>query len=314
MEKEKIICQCCLNEDQSQFVEKYNLKEYIILECKKCSFNFIPQKNEEFIDYQNYKDEEELKQVRQGNNWLKVQRNLLRYKLIRKYKKSGFLFDLGTGWGHFLYTGKQLGYDVYGIEVANNPYIYAKNDLNLPVDHIDFFQLDKPNKSYDIITMWDVFEHINQADLVVEKCSNLIKDSGYLFMQIPQIDSFVAKHQKENWTMIGPGHVNYFSKKTIPIILNRHGFDIVKIKSSIEFKLFLMFVVYSWIKKRQQKGQAGLNISHSERQEYFNKITKKPKLILRLLVLLHNIIYNLLSFLNIGEEMVVVAKKRENNE
>ncbi len=310
MGKENIICQCCLNDDPSQFIEKYDLKEFVVVECKKCSFNFVPQNNEEFVDYKDYKDDEELKQIRQGNNWLKVQRNLLRYKLIRKYKKSGSLFDLGTGWGHFLYTGKQLGYDIYGIEIADNPYIYAKNDLNLPVDHVDFFELDKPDNSYDIITMWDVFEHINNADLVLEKCSDLIKDDGYLFIQVPQIDSFVAKRQKENWTMIGPGHVNYFSKKTIPIILDRHGFDIVKIKSSIEFKLFLMFVVYSRIQKKKQKDQTSSDIAHSERQEYFNKITKRPKFVLKLFVLAHNIAYNLLSFLNIGEEMIVVAKKR----
>ena len=124
MEKEEIICPCCLNDDSSQFVEKYNFKEYVVLECKKCTFNFVPQKKDEIVDYQDYKDEKELELIRQGNNWLKVQRNLLRYKLIRKYKKSGSLFDLGTGWGHFLYTGKLLGYDVHGIEIANNPYIY----------------------------------------------------------------------------------------------------------------------------------------------------------------------------------------------
>lgn len=300
-----------MNDDPAQFIEKYKHSEYVVFECQKCSFNFIPQGYGKSTDYQNYKDDEALRAIRQGNNWLKIQRNLLRYKLIRKYKKTGFLFDLGTGWGHFLYTGKLLGYDVYGIEPANNPYIYAKNDLNLPVDKIDFFQMEKPDSSYDIITMWDVFEHINEADSVIEKCSNLIKDNGYIFIQVPQIDSFIAKRQKENWTMMNAGHVNYFSKKTIPIILNRHGFDVVKIKSSIEFKLFLMFVVYSRKKKKKDKNQISPAISHAERQEYFNKVTKKPKIVLKLFVFMHNIVYNLLSFFNIGEEMIVVAKKRQ---
>ncbi|MCL2041894.1 MAG: class I SAM-dependent methyltransferase [Bacteroidales bacterium] len=310
MEKEQIICQCCLNDDTSQFIERYKKNGFVVLECKKCSFNFIPPRYRENVTYGDYKSDDTLMQIRQGNNWLKVQRNLLRYKLIRKYKKSGTLFDLGVGWGHFLYTGRLLGYDVYGIEIANNPYIYAKNDLNLPVDQIDFFQMDKPDKSYDIITMWDVLEHIDKADLVIEKCSKLIKDNGYIIIQVPQIDSFIAKRQKESWTMMGLDHVNYFSKKNIPVILNRHGFDVVKIKSSIEFKLLLMFVVLPWVKKRKNKGQTSPAISHPERQKYFNKITAKPKIILKLFVWVHNIIYNILSFFNIGEEMIVVAKKR----
>jgi 2-polyprenyl-3-methyl-5-hydroxy-6-metoxy-1,4-benzoquinol methylase len=239
-------------------------------------------------------------QIRNGNDWLKIQRHLLRFKLIQKYIKSGKLFDLGVGWGHFLLTGKQLGYDVYGIEISNYPYIYAKEDLGLPVDHIDFFKMEP--KSFDIITMWDVLEHIDNANLVIEKCSGMVNKNGFLIIQVPQIDSLVAKLKKENWNMMGLDHVNYFSKKTITLLLNKHGFEVVKIKSSIELKLLLLYTILPWVKK--------VKISSSERQEYFNKTTKKPKWLLMIMVAFHNFIYRLLSYLNIGEEMIVVAQKK----
>lgn len=305
---DKIFCACCLNHDISQFEEKFRKNNIVILECRKCSFIFIPWHYRKDIAYADYKDDLVLQQIRKGNNWLKLQRHLLRFELIRKYKKTGSLFDLGAGWGHFLLAGQQLGYSVYGIEISKNPYIYAKNDLNLPVDHLDFFKLEKENESYDIITMWDVLEHVDEANLMIEKCALLIKKNGYIFIQVPQIDSFIARIRKEKWNMMGLDHVNYFSRKTITNLLARHGFEVVKIKSSIELKLLLMYTILPWIKKIEGGKQE--MISSSERQEYYNKTAEKPKFILKIFVIVHNIIYKLLSSLNIGEEMIVVARKK----
>ena len=82
------------------------------------------------------------------------------------------------------------------------PFQYAKQDLKLPVERIDFFDLEVEDRTYDIITTWDVLEHIVDADKVIEKCEKMLKSGGYLFIQVPQIDSFFAKLWKENWRNI----------------------------------------------------------------------------------------------------------------
>lgn len=306
--EEGIKCQCCSNTDTSKFKEKFIKGDITILECMNCSFIFIPSYYRKNIQYHLYKDEDTLKQVQSGNDWLKVQRHLLRIKLIKRYIKSGSLFDLGAGWGHFLVAAKQEGYQIYGVEVSKYQYIYAKENLNLPVDHIDFFKMEK--RQFDIITMWDVLEHIDEVDLFVGKCSEMINKNGYLILQVPQIDSFIAKMKKENWNMMGLDHVNYFSKKTITLVLEKHGFEVQRIKSSMELKLFLMYTILPWIKKLKGSNKEDGSISSAERQEYFNKTTSKPKWVLKIMLFMHNILYNLLSFLGIGEEMIVVAKKK----
>lgn len=305
---DKMYCACCGNNNPDMFNEKYVKNDIVVLECKSCSFNFIPYYFRKNITYTDYKNEAVLEAVRNGNNWLKVQRHLLRYELIGKYKKQGKLFDLGVGWGHFMLAGNQLGYDTYGIEISQNPYIYSKEDLKLNVDHVDFFKLDKPAESYDIITMWDVLEHIDDADKVIEKCAYLTKKDGYIFIQVPQIDSYFATRQKEKWKMMGLDHVNYFSKKTITHLLARYGYEVVEIKSSIELKLLLMYTILPWIKSFS--GKKNEQITSAERQQYYNKTTQKPMWMLKLMVFVHNIIYKTLSALNIGEEMIVVARKK----
>src|SRR5574343_505555 len=311
---EEIRCCVCGNQNKQNFKVKYQKEKFAVVVCNDCDFHFIPPYYRKRITYGNYKDEKVTEALRQGNNWVKVQRHILRMKFIRKYKSSGDLFDLGAGWGHFMLAAKETGFNVSGIEISEQPYLYSKNDLKLPVEHIDFFDM-KEEKKFDVITMWDVLEHIDKADAFVEKCSRVTKPGGILVLQVPQIDSYYAKKYKDNWKMMGLDHVNYFSKKTITILLEKYGYKVEKIKSSFELKLFLMYTLLPLFKrltgrsKAKTTQEANYEIKSSERQTYFNKFTSRPKWQLKIFVFVHNVIYNLLSFLNIGEEMMVVARK-----
>jgi 2-polyprenyl-3-methyl-5-hydroxy-6-metoxy-1,4-benzoquinol methylase len=311
---EEIRCCVCGNHDPLKFHLKYQKDKFAVVSCDNCGFLFIPPYYRKQIKYEQYKNADVTAAVRSGNNWVKVQRHKLRFKFIRRYIKSGKLFDLGAGWGHFMLAGKELGYDVYGIEIADQPYQYCVNDLKLPVDHIDFFKMNE-SKKFDVITMWDVLEHIDKANEFLDKCSRLSKPGGWLFLQVPQIDSYFAKKYKDEWKMMGLDHVNYFSKDTITKILSQHGYEIVKIKSSFEIKLLIMYTILPWLKKMKGKKKQSVNevskgINAAERQQYFNKFTSRPMWQLKMFVAIHNMIYNSLSGMNIGEEMMVAARRK----
>ena len=308
---QSIRCCVCGNDEAGRFSQKYAREQFVVAACDRCGFLFIPPYYRRHITYEQYKGPEVTEAVRRGNNWIKVQRHKLRFRFISKFVKSGRLFDLGAGWGHFMLAGRELGYDVYGIEIAEQPWKYCVGDLGLPVDHLDFFRLD-PSRRFDIVTMWDVLEHIDRADSFIEKCAQHTVPGGYLFLQVPQIDSFVAKREKDRWKMMGLDHVNYFSRATITRLLERYGYEVVAIRSSFEIKLFIMYTLLPFMKRagRGKSAPAGAPINAAERQRYFNRFTARPKWQLRLFVFAHNALYNALSALNIGEEMMVAARKR----
>jgi 2-polyprenyl-3-methyl-5-hydroxy-6-metoxy-1,4-benzoquinol methylase len=310
---EDICCCVCGNKNPGEFKLKYQKENFSMVTCNRCSMHFIPPYFRKKISYTGYKSEAVTEAVRKGNNWVKIQRHKLRFKFIQKFIKKGKLFDLGAGWGHFMLAGKELGYDVYGVEISEQPYQYCVNDLKLPVDHIDFFDMDE-SRQFDIITMWDVLEHIDKADEFLAKCSKLTRPGGFLVLQVPQIDSYLARHRGDEWKMMGLDHVNYFGKKTIRQILEKNGYEVLKIKSSYELKLFIMYTLLPWLKKLKGKKDQSLRqvnstINAAERQNYFNTFTSKPMWQLKLFVWAHDFIYNALSLLNIGEEMMVAARK-----
>src|SRR5688572_1751399 len=143
---EEIRCCVCNNSDPKKFSPVYFKEQFAVFSCNTCGFYFVPPYYRKQITYTNYKDEKVTEAVRKGNNWAKIQRHKLRFKFIQNYKRSGDLFDLGAGWGHFMLAGIEMGYNVYGIEISEQPYLYCKNDLKLPVDHIDFFDMKEDKK------------------------------------------------------------------------------------------------------------------------------------------------------------------------
>ena len=304
-----VVCKVCHNSEPGAFHVALRKGDLEVLRCDNCGFTFVPPHFRKDVAYTNYKDASVLEQVRRGNDWLKIQRHRLRFEPIQKYQPTGRLFDLGVGWGHFLHTGRLLGYETSGIEISEMPYTYAKEDLDLDVQHIDFFDLDITPGYHDIVTLWDVLEHVDDCDRMIARCHEMLRDEGLLVIQVPQIDSYFARKYKDDWKMISNDHVNYFSKPTITRLLNDSGFDVLEIKSSLELKLFLMYVVFPKIQKFKPKKERKA-VNSATRQEYFNKQTDRPQWMLNLMVKVHNLAYNTLSRLNIGEEMVVFARKR----
>jgi 2-polyprenyl-3-methyl-5-hydroxy-6-metoxy-1,4-benzoquinol methylase len=303
---EGVKCAVCGNTDHDKYRVKWEYVNFKMVECQECMFTFIPPYYRKDIDYEHYKDEAVLEQIRKGNNWLKIQRHFHKFQLIGKYKKSGKLFDIGAGWGHFLLAGREKGYEIYGVEPSQLNCVYSKGELGLPIDNISVFNLPEDNK-YDVITLWDVLEHIDRADDVIEKCSKVINEDGYIFIQVPQLDSWYAKRFNEKWGAIHLDHVNYFTNDCMRRLLERYGFEIVDIKSSIELKNMVVSYLLPVLTGRKRENNVE-TITESDRQVYFNKITSKPKWMLRLIVWGHNLLSDFVTLFGLGEELIAIAR------
>ena len=300
-----IRCIVCDNVRKERFRLKYRKERFAVVECLDCTFCFIPPHYRKSIDYTAYKPIEAVREVARANLWIKMQRHRLRFRLIRKYRKAGALYDIGCGFGHFLLTGKELGYSVKGVEMSRANIAFVRDELGIDVEENNFLNV-REDKEYDIMTLWDVLEHIDDGDHIVQKAFRMLKAGGYLFIQVPQIDSVLARLLKEKWSMLSLDHVNYFSKKTMARLLSQHGFVVKRMKSSIELKHILLYVVLPFLKRKQKRKE---DWTVSERQRAFNRLTDRPVWIQKCMIVFHNAIYTTLSALSIGEEMVVVAQK-----
>ncbi len=156
-----------------------------------------------------------------------------RCKVInQRVEKTGRILDIGCATGNFLRGMQEFGWDCYGIEPSEYAANYAMKRFNLQVIHGYLTEHLFEDNYFDVVSLWDVFEHLPepQNDLAIIK--SILKPGGMLIITTPNADSWGRKIFKEHW--VGwdvPRHYHVFSPITIEDILNRSSFTTKEIIS-----------------------------------------------------------------------------------
>jgi 2-polyprenyl-3-methyl-5-hydroxy-6-metoxy-1,4-benzoquinol methylase len=154
-------------------------------------------------------------------------------------EKSGRLLDVGAGLGFFVkFASKVPGWQASGVEISCGGWKFGKERLGL--QNYFFGRLEEQRfepGSFDIITMWDVIEHIKDPHPILTKCFELLKEDGILFMHTPSGELQLVKArikkalfgEKEGGHFLeAKDHLNLYSEKTLKKVLRNCGFKKVR--------------------------------------------------------------------------------------
>jgi SAM-dependent methyltransferase len=136
--------------------------------------------------------------------------------------------DVGCATGSFLLLAKELGWQVFGVEIIEKAAKIAREQLGSDRISQDLETTNLPPGSLDVITLWDVLEHIPSPKLAMLKFRHLLRPGGLVYFSIPNLDSFDRKLFKSEW--IGwdaPRHFTFYDKTTILRLLAETGFELV---------------------------------------------------------------------------------------
>jgi dolichol-phosphate mannosyltransferase len=169
---------------------------------------------------------------------------------IKKNKKTKIkLLDIGSATGYFLNIANEFGFDVQGIEISKEASEIANNKGIKTFNGIlkDFKTKDK----FDVITMLDVIEHVNDPVKDIEIANNLLDKNGLLIINTPDSGSLIASTLGKNWHLVvPPEHIFYFNKKSISEVLKKNNFEIINITNiGKTFKIdYIFLMLYKWLK------------------------------------------------------------------
>lgn len=134
---------------------------------------------------------------------------------LRLLRRSGRLLDVGCAAGFFLAEARRY-YTVQGVELSEFSSTFARDHFGLEVFTGTMQQARLPAKSFDLITLWDVIEHVPDPDAVLAEAARLLKADGRLILTTGDIGSAYAQRKGAQWHLLAPPwHMYYFSRDTI---------------------------------------------------------------------------------------------------
>jgi SAM-dependent methyltransferase len=149
-----------------------------------------------------------------------------RCKQIETRKSSpGQVLDIGCATGNFLRAMKDRGWSVTGVEPNHDAANYARQAHAIDVHTGTIESADLPDNAFDVVTMWDVFEHVLDPRATLEEISRVIKPGGLLAIGTPNPKSLEARLFGQNWAgWDRPRHTYIYYPEVLFRYLADYGF------------------------------------------------------------------------------------------
>lgn len=142
------------------------------------------------------------------------------------YSKENKLLDIGAGTGDFLAFLNKKSWNTTGYE----PNSKARNlGIEKGVTYTEDLQ-NLPANSFDVITMWHVFEHVSNIDEQIKTLKRLIANNGSIVIAVPNFNSFDAQHYGPFWAAYDvPRHLRHFSKTAMVQLFKKYEMRVTEI-------------------------------------------------------------------------------------
>jgi SAM-dependent methyltransferase len=215
-----------------------------LVKCKACGLVFVypfTHSDVKIIDgYSNAIDHEYVSQIDYRIRTFE--------KCMDKVEKitglnTGSILDLGAAAGAFVKVAKDRGWQAVGVEPCGFLTTWAINNLGLDTMYTGTLDDFSKNFDFDIITMWDVLEHVPDPSNTVALAKTLLKDGGYIVVNLPDISAILPRLMKARWPFYASCHLYYYVPETIDYLMEKHGFERVH-KSPHWQELSLGYLAY----------------------------------------------------------------------
>ncbi len=136
------------------------------------------------------------------------------------------LLDVGCHTGVFVELAARHGWDAWGVEPSRWAVERAQGrGLHVIPGTLETAGL--PEAHFDVVTMWDVIEHLTDPRSALERAYQLLKPGGLAVIHTIDIESAFARLMGARWPWLMEMHIYYFSRRTLRAMLTGCGFHVL---------------------------------------------------------------------------------------
>lgn len=302
-----------LSEHSHQGIVISDSQDPKVINCETCGFaHLLPIPSQSDLDsyyasdyYASTKPSCISDRERDFSWWQRVYED--RIRSISQYLSSDqrTILDIGSGTGHFLLVAQQLNWHSVGIEPSKQAYDYCIQQTGVfNVCHSTFEKWNKVTRKpiFSAIHMQEVLEHLPDPRTTLRSIHKLLVPGGILCIVVPNDFSPVQYAATSilklpPWWIV-PEHINYFTPSTLTSLLERCSYEIIDLTTTYPIDLSLLFG-FNYV-----SGEHSGAAIHQARKDFEHNLDEIA------MSNLYRSIYKALSTVNVGREIVIIARKK----
>jgi 2-polyprenyl-3-methyl-5-hydroxy-6-metoxy-1,4-benzoquinol methylase len=220
-----------------------------IVRCRNCGLVFVGSADRLFVtfDFEHLEEREEKYRAMQAmaeeegkhdeemieqEEDVRILHFSERRKTIERFVKTGRLLDIGCGRGFFLRNFVGSSFDYLGLEPRKRISEEAKKRVGEEKILCGTLkEVSLPDSSFDVVTMINLIEHLPSPRDNLEEVNRIMKRGGLLYVETPNVDSFVSRILGRRWhAFLEREHHYFFSKDSLAKMLTKTGFRVKQMR------------------------------------------------------------------------------------
>jgi 2-polyprenyl-3-methyl-5-hydroxy-6-metoxy-1,4-benzoquinol methylase len=231
-------CQLCGSQRRTT---KFEEPPFAVVTCSDCSLVYVTPRlsgdalakvyGESYWKSDNPKSRGYADYAREASLYLKTFRR--RMALVQRFARPGSkILDIGCAAGYFMQVMRDAGHDVLGIEPSASIARVAQQTLGedrVFIGDLDDAPADRGYREgrFDLITLWDVIEHIPDPQHALRRIRTMLAPGGRLLLETQNVASRWARVLGPRWHHYKhEEHLYHFNPSTIKKLLADCGFTV----------------------------------------------------------------------------------------
>lgn len=138
----------------------------------------------------------EMAELEKSHWWFRGRRAVV-FDVLSRLKKQGTLLDIGLGTGFNARLFQKMGFTVHGLDPAPEAIHFAKTVApGISVIQAPFPSDEVQSGIYDVVTMLDVLEHLDDDEAALRDVARVLKPGGTLLLTVPAFRFMWTKHDE----------------------------------------------------------------------------------------------------------------------
>lgn len=172
-------------------------------------------------------------------------------EILTRYKAgTGDLLDIGCYAGIFLNEAKKYKYNATGVEPSEWAADYARKKTGAQVLCASWDEASFLEDSFDIVTLWDVVEHLEDPSACFKKIHGWLRKDGIIALTTYNIKGWFPRLLGRSYPWLMRFHLYHFEPRTLSAMLLKNGLKPILVEPYLKTISLKYFLTRFGIKRR----------------------------------------------------------------